>query len=107
MRADNLAEIVTPLEDAVVLLDPVAGVIAAEARVGEVRPHAKEIRRKDFRICQTQRAALQDRVLRVAHDDVVRKAETEIVHRGRREDMRDSRGGHIGRPGPPAGYDPQ
>ncbi len=107
MRADDLAEIVTPLEDAVVLFDPIAGVVAAEPRVGEVRPHTKEIGGKDFRICETQRAALQDRVLRMAHDDVVRKAETEIVHRARREDMRDGSRSNVRRPRTAAGHNPE
>src|SRR5262249_2757691 len=98
MRADHLAEIVAPLESSGVLLYTVTAVVSAEPRDVQVGTDSEAIRRINLRKGDSQQPAPQDRILRIAANNVVRDAEAEVVQRPGGKAVRDADEGNVSRP---------
>src|SRR5437588_712216 len=98
MCANDLGQIVAPLKDAVVLLDPIAAVVASETSDREVWHDAKTIARQELLKGDTQSGSFQNIVLRMSDDDVVRQAEAEVVEHRWGKRVRRIDGGNVGRP---------
>src|SRR5262249_19794521 len=107
VRAPYFAEIVTPLKDAVVLLDAIAAVVSREAGHGKIGHCTEPVARQQLGEGYAQAAAPEGHILRIPHNDIVRETEAQVIHRARREDMGRIDHGDVRRPRTSSRHDPE